>query len=177
MGKGGGRGHIVLVGLPGVGKTTVGRQLASRLSRRFVDFDEEIARREGRTIASIFASEGEAYFRNLEAGMTREAAGGSGWVIAPGGGWITQPGLAEMLMGALMVHLKASPATALARMGSEAEKRPLLGGSDQLARLQALWESRRERYGIADVEVDTEMLEPEEVAALVVSLVGRSGDL
>ena len=62
--------NLILVGLPGSGKTTVGRALATRLGREFIDFDEMIVEREGMSVADIFGSKGEPYFRNLERGLT-----------------------------------------------------------------------------------------------------------
>lgn len=167
--------HIVLIGLPGAGKTTVGRALARRLGRPFVDFDEEIVRREGRTISTIFASEGEAYFRRLESRLTTETLSGAASVLSPGGGWVVEPGLLESARAsALLVHLRVSLTTAVRRMGSEAKTRPLLAGPDLMVTLERLWTTRRERYALADVEIDTEMLDSEEVAGRIHALIDRS---
>lgn len=167
--------HVILVGLPGAGKSAVGRELARQLRRPFVDFDEEIVRREGRTIPEIFASEGEAYFRRLEAALTREAAHARGWVIAPGGGWVLQRGLVQELREfAVTVHLRVSPETAVKRMGRDIALRPLLSAGDPVERARALWAERKERYEQADVEVDTEGLAIGEVATALVLLIVRS---
>ena len=80
------RTNLVLVGMPGSGKTTVGQELAKRSGKPFVDLDEEIARRAGRPIPEIFAQEGEGAFRKLEHEVLEEACAGSGQVIATGGG-------------------------------------------------------------------------------------------
>lgn len=171
---GGGR-HIVLVGLPGAGKTTVGRLLAARLGLPFIDFDEEIVRREGRPIAAIFAAEGEAYFRRLEAALTAEMLLAPPSVIAPGGGWIAVPGLPDVIrQKALLVHLRATPRTALSRMGAAIGERPLIASGDAWGRIQELWVARRSHYATADLELDTEMLEAEEVARAVAALIDRS---
>lgn len=170
------RRHIVLVGLPGAGKTTVGRALARRLGRPFVDFDAEIERREGRTIPAIFETDGEEHFRRLEARLSGELLARDPAVLSPGGGWVGQPGLIEAARAvAVLVHLRVSPATALRRMGTEAAARPLLTGTDRLGAIEGLWHARRERYALADVDVDTEVLDAEEVAERVLGLIGRSG--
>ncbi len=78
--------NIVLIGLPGCGKTTVGRLLAARTGRVFVDTDELAAAREGRSIPEIFAAEGEGYFRDVETACAREAARLENAVVATGGG-------------------------------------------------------------------------------------------
>ena len=78
--------NIILIGMMGCGKTTVGRLLSQALGRELVDTDEAIERREGRAISDIFAREGEAYFRDLEAALCRELGGREGLVIACGGG-------------------------------------------------------------------------------------------
>ena len=79
--------HIVLIGLPGSGKTTVGRIVAEALHAGFVDVDAILARREGEPISMIFAEKGEAAFRELERKEMETALGNEAAVIAPGGGW------------------------------------------------------------------------------------------
>jgi shikimate kinase len=155
--------HIVLVGLPGAGKSTVGKLLAHRLQRPFVDGDEAIERRTGMTVAQIFATQGEDAFRELEQGVTREVAAAMPTVFAPGGGWITRPQTAAILRPqAQVVWLQVSPTEALRRMGPGALERPLLA-PDPLARLQELLDSRLPFYGSADSCVDTELVSPQEV--------------
>ena len=78
--------NIILIGMMGCGKTTVGRLLAQALGRELVDTDEAIERREGRSISDIFAQEGEPYFRDLEAALCQELAQRDGLAVACGGG-------------------------------------------------------------------------------------------
>ena len=118
-------GHIVLVGLPGAGKSTIGRLLAGRLRRPFVDFDVELRRREGLSVVELFALRGEAAFRKLEVALTVELAQTSPSVFAPGGGWITNSGvLALVRPPGSIIHLRVSPAGALKRLGSARASRP-----------------------------------------------------
>lgn len=169
-------GHIVLVGLPGAGKTTVGRELARRLGRPFIDLDDEIARREGMSVAEIFAARGESYFRGLEAAFTRELVHSPPAVVAPGGGWIVQPGLADVVRPpATIVHLRVSPEAALVRMGATVQERPLLAGPEAASRLASLWNARRQAYETADVEVQTDLLSTEQVTDALLALIGWSG--
>jgi shikimate kinase len=168
-------GHVVLVGLPGAGKTTVGQALAARLGLPFIDFDLEIARRSGLTIPGIFATRGEPGFRALEAELTREVAAASPAVVAPGGGWAAQSGLVALLRPpAVLIHLRVTPATAIARMHHGVSERPLLAGADPVARAVTLWEMRREAYAQADFEIDTEVLGVQQVVERVLQLISRS---
>jgi len=82
--------HLILVGLPGSGKTTVGQAVADLTSRTFLDLDQEIERREGRSIGRIFAEKGEAYFRKKERELTEELTFVGNMIVAPGGGWAVQ---------------------------------------------------------------------------------------
>src|SRR6195256_4029651 len=83
--------HLILVGLPGSGKTTVGQAVADKTGRTFLDFDLEIERREMRSIGQIFAERGEPYFRKKERELTEELTLVGNMVVSPGGGWITNP--------------------------------------------------------------------------------------
>jgi shikimate kinase len=164
--------HVVLVGLPGAGKTTIGRRVAQALGRRFIDLDVEIERRSGRRIAAIFAADGEAGFRRLEHEATAALVGAAPAVIAPGGGWATQQASVALLRPrALLVHLAVSPEVALGRLGAGIALRPLLAGADPLAELKRLATERRAAYAGADGEVDTELLDPKEVVDAVLELV------
>jgi shikimate kinase len=165
--------HIVLVGLPGSGKSTVGALVAERLGREFLDFDRVIERRHGDTIASIFAQFGEARFRALERELTAEVVErAKPSVLAPGGGWITIPeGVALLRPHGVLVYLRASPKTVLARLGAATATRPLLAGEESpLAALERLLAERGPLYAGADHEIDTDRLDPIRVAERVVQL-------
>jgi len=156
-----------LVGMMGAGKSAVGRALAARLGRPFVDTDAEIEARAGRTVAEIFAAEGEGRFRELERQAVERAAGRP-WVVALGGGAPAQTGMGRCLArSGTLVYLRARPETLLARLG-EAPSRPLLANRDlpaRAARLRELLERRRKHYERAPVIVDTDGLDVETVAA------------
>jgi shikimate kinase len=160
---------VWLVGMMGAGKSAVGRRLAARLGRRFVDTDEEVERAAGRSIAELFAREGEPAFRALERAAIARVAGKEA-VVAVGGGAIAQPGAAAAMAAAgTIVWLRARPETLLGRVGPAGE-RPLLAGLDpaaQLARLRALLAEREPSYAAAALAVDTDGLAPEEVAEAV----------
>lgn len=161
----------MLVGLPGAGKSTIGRRVARLLRRPFVDFDVELERREGQTVSGLFASRGEAAFRKLEVELTVELAKTEPSVWAPGGGWITNPGVTALVRPpGRIIHLKVSPAGAMKRLGSARASRPLLMESDPGAVLDRLWASRAALYAAADAEVDTEVVDFQRVAEEVVLL-------
>lgn len=158
------RPHLILVGLPGAGKSTVGSMLARRLDRTFLDFDAEISRREGLSIGEIFAQRGEPAFRQLERALTEEVALSGGMVLAPGGGWVSQPESVALLRHASrLIYLKISPAGALRRMGRKVVGRPLLLRPDPRGELERLLAARREVYESADVIVDVENIDSQRV--------------
>ncbi|GAB1344619.1 shikimate kinase [Gemmatimonas sp.] len=164
-------GHLVLVGLPGAGKSTVGRAVAKRLGRPFLDFDLEIERRVGCSVAQYFAQHGEAAFREREVTLTRELAAAPPMVLSPGGGWVTNPGILAMLRPpGRIVHLKVSPEEAMRRIARSRIVRPLLQEADPEAKMRKLWETRRALYKEADAEVDVEALTSQQVTESVVEL-------
>jgi len=163
-------GPIWLVGMMGAGKSAVGPRLARRLGRSFLDTDREIERAAGRSVATIFADEGEAGFRARERAAVRAAERGRA-VVALGGGAIAQPGVAERLAArGTVVHLRARPETLLARIG-DADARPLLRGvpaDERRRRLEVLLAERRAAYESARIVVDTDGRSLEEVVEEIV---------
>ncbi|HJQ19813.1 MAG TPA: shikimate kinase [Gemmatimonadaceae bacterium] len=165
--------HIVLVGLPGAGKSTVGALLGQKLSRTFLDFDAEIERREAMTIPQIFGERGEPAFRELERKLTMELKDLGNMVLSPGGGWITDTEAVSMLRPpAMLVYLRARPETALKRLGGAAGARPLLNKPDPLGELNKLFEARKLAYQAADLEISTELYNPEQVTQEIIKKVG-----
>lgn len=168
--------HVVLVGLPGAGKSTVGRAAAARLSRPFLDFDEEIERRAGMSVAELFERWGEPRFRALELMLTEEVAAADPMVLAPGGGWATNAGVVALLRPtARIIYLRLRPETALARLGAAALSRPLLRVPDPLAELRRLLERRAAHYLVADHVLDVDLIGVQEVADFVVRVAGSPG--
>ena len=162
--------HVIRVGLPGVGKTTIGWAAARQLGRRFLDFDEEIERRAGLDVREIFRLKGEDHFRDLEFALSEELSGTSGMILSPGGGWITQQRSVELLRSAgRIIYLRASP-EAVARRLRRVETRPLLAGRDPVIALRDLYERRHPLYETADAIIDTEKLARQQLIGKVVEL-------
>jgi shikimate kinase len=161
---------VILVGLPGVGKTTIGKAVARHLGRPFLDFDQEIERRAGLDVREIFRLRGEDHFRDLEFALSQELSGQSGMILSPGGGWITQKRSVELLRSAgRIIYLRASP-EAVARRLRRVETRPLLAGRDPVIALRELYQRRRSLYETADVVLETERLARQQLIAKVVEL-------
>lgn len=166
--------NLILVGLPGSGKTTVGRAVAEATGRNFLDFDAEIERRQGVTVAEIFGERGEAGFRALEVGLTQELKGTGNFVLAPGGGWITNPGCLEALRPpAEVIYLQVAPDRALKRMAAQSATRPLLRHPNPLAELERLFAARQDLYLLADHTVMVDFMRENEVIAHIVALASR----
>ena len=164
--------HLILVGLPGAGKSTVGSVIARELGRGFIDFDAEIARREGMTIAEIFAAKGEPVFRQLEHGLTEELKDLGGMVLAPGGGWVARPDTVAIIRPpSRMVYLRIRPRTAINRMGRSVAGRPLLSRPNPVGELERLLRERRTAYESADYVVDVERVAISEVVRRIVAAV------
>ena len=166
--------HIVLIGLPGSGKTTVGRIVADQLHAGFVDIDTILIRKEGKPIAMIFAEKGEPVFREMERKEMDAALGHEPAVLAPGGGWAAQPGaLAATKTAGYVIYLKARPETATAR-ALPSGTRPVLMGGDSDAQMRELLTAREPFYTQAHATVLTEAKNPDQVAAEVVRLAQSS---
>lgn len=166
---------IVLVGLMGVGKTTVGRRLAQRLNLPFVDADAEIETAAGMTIAEIFEKFGEAHFRDGERRVIARLIDGSRKVVATGGGaFVNDQTRALILDQATAVWLDADPAI-LAERVAKRDHRPLLRGKDPLKVLTDLAEARNPFYALAPIHVASKAVPHEAtVTAIVNALAQRS---
>jgi shikimate kinase len=156
--------HVVLVGLAGSGKSTVGQLLADALQRDFLDLDVEITRRCGMSVPEIFGQRGEGFFREQETALTRELAATGGMVLAPGGGWIVSDENRTLLCPpARMIYLKVSPEVAVHRMGAATAGRPLLNRPDPRGELERLLEARRALYEAAELTIQVDRLDAQRV--------------
>ena len=151
-----------------VGKSAVGRNLARRLRRRFVDLDRLIEKAEGRKVREIFAHRGEPYFRVLEKQMLEQVLSAPGQVIATGGGvLLDEENLNLLRQKALLIGLTASTDELLSRVGKNS-KRPLLKGADLRRRIDELLQQRQSRYAQANLVIDTSGLTIDQVVEKIV---------
>ena len=171
-------GHVILVGLPGAGKTAVGPLVAAELGVEFVDVDTLIEERIGTPVATIFKDEGEEAFRAHERAFVADLVSGEvPMVIAPGGGWAVQDKALDSVAGrALTVYLEVTPATAAVRARNGAV-RPLLGPdpAEWEWRIRELFLERRRYYSACDQTVATEGLSARAVARQVAELARNHG--
>ena len=166
--------RILLVGFMASGKSAVGRVLAESLGWRFLDFDQEVERRAGRTIPDLFHQEGEGAFRRLEAAVARELLGRRKAVLAAGGGWPCKEGRMEGLDPATAsVWLKVDAAEAVERAARDGDTRPLLRGADPRVRAIELLEARKGFYARAGLHVDTRDRSPSDIAREIQTRLAR----
>jgi shikimate kinase len=166
--------HIVLIGLPGSGKSTVGKLVAEQLEADFVDIDSILLRKEGKPITMIFAEKGEQAFREMERKEMETVLTRAPAVIAPGGGWAAQPGALEAAKAQAYVIYLATRANVAAGRAAPSGTRPVLMGDDPEEQMRELMTTREPFYKQAHVTVQTEAKTAEQVATEVVRL-ARSG--
>lgn len=146
---------VVLVGLMGVGKSTIGRRLAKQIGWNFVDSDEEIEAAAGCSVADIFSIHGETIFRDLEKRVIARLVTGEPLIIATGGGAWMQEAVRESINGhATSVWLRADLDVLVERV-SKRHHRPLLEKGDKRAIMEKLMEERYPVYASADLVVDS----------------------
>jgi len=153
------------------GKSAVGRRLARRLGRPFIDLDQQIEKREGRSIAAIFDSDGEAAFREMERVAVDALAGEPESVIATGGGTFVDPvNRGRLRELGVVVYLATGLETIIERV-SRNDKRPLASGEGAEQKIRDLWQQRLPVYGKADIMIETEGLTVDQSAARVLRMV------
>lgn len=161
---------MILVGMMGSGKTTVGRLAASRFGLKFIDLDEEIERKTGMKIAEIFPRYGEDEFRRLESETLEGIESSDDLVLSVGGGAMMNPeNVKAMRKMGKIVYLQTSLEELGRRLESEKDNRPLLQG-DSREKLKELLAKRRPIYETADIILVTEHFTPEEMAEVIARL-------
>ncbi len=170
--------NIVLVGLMGSGKSAIGRSMAKKLGRRFIDTDRYIERKAGKTIPEIFNEEGELRFRSLEKETIKKISQYVGIVISTGGGtirdlenfnWLKESGW--------IIALYASPATLYKRIEGK-RIRPLLSNEeDPLKKLEEIFNERKGMYAQADFQIDTEDKEIDQIVDEIINLLNASSKI
>ena len=157
--------HIFLIGFMGVGKTTTSECLSKKLQAEELDTDGMIVAKEGRSIADIFAEEGEPYFRQTETDLLDELAKREPCIISCGGGMaMREENVAKMKQSGTVVFLTATPETVYGRV-KDFDDRPLLNGNMNIPYIRGLMETREPKYrGAADIVTVTDGLTPGQVA-------------
>lgn len=152
--------NIILVGLSGSGKTSIGRAVARAIHWPFIDFDTEIEHRQHASVSEIFSRHGEVYFRQLEQALTQELVTCSGTIMSAGGGWVlNREAVALLRETGRIIYLRASPELLIRRLATARLRRPLLEVSNPLDTLTEMHEARHPLYQEADLVIDTEVFD------------------
>jgi len=163
--------RVVLVGVPGSGKTTVGQLLAERLGVGFRDTDQDVERTEGRSVPDIFVEDGEPYFRSLERAAVATALAEHDGVLALGGGAVLDEGTRALLVEQPTVWLQVGASAGAHRVGLDVPRPVLLG--NVRSRMVALLNERSPLYdAVARLRVDTETRTPDDVVDAIVEGLG-----
>ncbi len=163
--------NIALTGFMGSGKSAVGKVLAGRLGRRFVELDDVIEETAGKSIPDIFRQDGEIAFRELEMEATRRVSKGMDMVIACGGGIVLNMiNIDRLRETSRIVYLTASPGAILKRISADDTERPLLDVPAPAERIRELLRFRRPFYErAADLRISTSRLSTDSVAERIIS--------
>ncbi len=160
---------IALIGFMGAGKTVVGKALAKKLSKKFVELDSLVEQKAGKSIIEIFQQDGEEIFRELEIEVTKEVSQGKDLVIACGGGIVLNKiNIDRLRKEARIVYLTASPGVILGRVSGD-EERPLLEVANPTLTIQELLRFRKPFYErAADIKIDTSKLDIDSVTEQII---------
>jgi len=170
--------NIVLIGLMGSGKSAVGRTIAKKLCRRFIDSDHYIERKAGKPIPEIFSQDGEEKFRALEKEIIKKISQYVGIVIATGGGAIKDPENFKCLNeSGWIVALYASPEVLYKRIAGKRARPLLTNHDDPVKALEEISNERKGMYAQAHFQVDTENKEINEIADEVISLLNVNKEI
>ncbi|MBA7641814.1 Shikimate kinase [subsurface metagenome] len=164
---------IALIGFMGTGKTVVGKALAEKLGKEFVELDSLIEQMAGKTIPEIFKEDGEIAFRELEIEATKEVSKKKNTVIACGGGVVLNKiNIDRLRKESTIVYLTASPRAILKRTLSEGETRPLLNVQDKISEIRELLSFRRPFYErAADITINTSKLDIDSIVERIMEKV------
>ena len=180
--------NIFLVGFMASGKSHVGRQLEKKIGWKLLDADSEIVERAGRSIETIFKTDGQKVFRALESDIVAELCAGSRQIVAMGGGAFLNPANSQkMLSNGFVVCLRARPETILKRLNKYQTNdwsrgrrntpiRPLLDDDNSVEKIERLIQERSIAYSKAHYQVDTDELDPDEIAQQIWDFLGNGID-
>ena len=163
--------NIALIGFMGVGKTQVGKALATKLDKEFVELDSLIEHKAGKSIPEIFEQNGEVAFRELEIEVTKEVSRNRNLVIACGGGIVLNKiNIDRLKKEGIIIYLIASPRAILKRTASDENERPLLEVDNPTLTISELLRFRKPFYErAADVKINTSKLDIDSVAEQIIS--------
>lgn len=163
---------IALIGFMGTGKTAVGRRLAEKLGKEFIELDDMIVRKAGKSIPEVFRRGGEIRFRELEIEVTREVAAKKNAVIACGGGIVLNKiNIDRLRQECIIVYLTASAGVILRRISGDTSERPLLAVADRQREIKELLKLRRPYYArSAEITVNTSRLSVDTAADKIIGL-------
>ncbi|MGB9846123.1 MAG: shikimate kinase [Desulfotomaculales bacterium] len=162
--------NIVLIGFMGTGKTAVGRRLAGRLGREFVDTDAEIERVTGKSIPQIFARDGEKRFRSEERLVIQKFSRREGLVISTGGGAVLDlENVADLKRNGVLICLKADPEVIYQRVKGKKHRPLLLKKGNLKDQILKLLDERKLSYDVADYTVDTSQRPPDRVVDEIIA--------
>lgn len=162
-------GHIILTGFMGTGKSTIGKRIAARLGRKFIDTDVLVEQKSGKTIATLFMERGEPYFRTLEQEAIAQVCTEERSVVATGGGaLVNEENVRKLKASGTVICLTATPEIILSRVQGNKD-RPLLQSDNPLEKIRTLLAARADVYAKADLTIDTSNLNVEAVVEKICS--------